>query len=231
VITHVETIFVKRFTISGGVYVSRKQVQEQLGEQNLIGPHGMGTDFDMYLYEYMGHQFLERDIGSEKFWKSREDVHVHQIITSLRVLGSHCERVIGKLEVMLRIKKNIEDPHYIPMPGDVLFVSSVTPEENIQGIAIEGGIATVLDVDNSGRVFFYSFPEIPFRIQHLMKNQMAWMNTYGFESARRIDPNDDEAPEIQNDERVVHEEPLINEQDAVDFDNTGEDDEDEGEEE
>lgn len=175
--------------------MSRLQVSEQRGEENLVGPPGAGCDFDMFLYEFMSHGFIERNIGSEEFWKSREDVHVLQVIKSLKKLEEHCERVAGKLEIMLRIKKNLGDSQYIPMPGDVLFVPSVSKDETIQGIAIEGGTATVLDVDGSGRIYFYSFPGIPFPIAHVMQNQMRWMNTYGFELAHPVD-EEDLAPEL-----------------------------------
>lgn len=167
--------------------MSRKQVPEQQGEDTYIGPLGAGQDFDCFLYEYMGFSFLEKDIGSENFWKSREDVHVRQVIKSLKTMRDHCSRVIDKLDLILRIKRDIADPMYIPEPGDILFVPDVSVDENIQGVAIKGGLATVLDSDGLGKIFFYDFPEVPFRISHLLKNQVEWMDKYGMQPATRMD--------------------------------------------
>jgi hypothetical protein len=175
--------------------MGREQVPEQRGEDTYIGPPGAGHDFDCFLYEDMGFSFLERDIGSENFWRHREDIHVSQVIKSLKIMREHCDRVSDKLELILRIKRDIVNPRYIPEPGDRLFVPDVSVEENVQGVAIKGGLATVLDGDGLGKIFFYDFPEVPFRISHILKNQMEWMDKYGMQPAARVDDEFPEEPE------------------------------------
>ena len=76
----------------------RPQVPEQKGIY-------LGTfhpcDFDSYLYEFLGFGFLERDIGTEEFWRHRTPTDVEEYIKHLRLLRDACERVIGKLEVLV----------------------------------------------------------------------------------------------------------------------------------
>jgi len=54
-----------------------------------------GSDFDMFLYEYLGFGFLERDIGTENF--KREEC-IPKYIKHLTLLRDACDRVIKKLE-------------------------------------------------------------------------------------------------------------------------------------
>lgn len=181
--------------------VLTRPTPEQDGDENMIGPPGMKQDFDCFLYEHMGFSFCEGQIGSEKFWYNREDIHVHQVISSLTVMQKHCARVIEKLELVLRIKKASEDPRYIPAPGDVLLVPDVAASENVHGVVIKGGIATVLDIDGIEKVWFYDFPEVPFRVMHVLQNQLLWMDKYGLEPAHRVDET-----ELDGEEKEVAEE-------------------------
>ncbi len=75
----------------------RPQVPEQ--KDVFIGTF-QPCDFDSYLYEFLGFGFLERDIGTEEFWKKRTVKDVEEYIKHLRLLRDSCERVIGKLEVI-----------------------------------------------------------------------------------------------------------------------------------
>jgi len=72
------------------------QVPEQKGVY--IGINHCECDFDMYLYEDLGFGFLERDIGTWKFWKKRTPENVKVYIEHLKVLRNSCDRVIKKLE-------------------------------------------------------------------------------------------------------------------------------------
>jgi hypothetical protein len=72
------------------------QVPEQ--KEVYIGINNAECDFDMYLYELMGFGFLERDIGTEKFWKHRTKRDVEIYIQNLNLLKDSCNRVINKLE-------------------------------------------------------------------------------------------------------------------------------------
>jgi len=56
-----------------------------------------GSDFDMYLYEYLGFTFLERDIGTEDFLKRHKHC-IGKYIKHLILLRDGCDRVIKKLE-------------------------------------------------------------------------------------------------------------------------------------
>lgn len=75
---------------------SLPQVPEQ--KDTFIGIGYAECDFDMYLYELLGFAFLERDIGTEKFWRKRTKHDVEEYIKQLKVLKDSCDRVINKLE-------------------------------------------------------------------------------------------------------------------------------------
>ena len=77
----------------------RPQVPEQKGVY--IGIFHGGQDFDMFLYEDLGFGFLERDIGTEEFWRHRTPADVEAYIQHLGLLRDACERVICKLEVVI----------------------------------------------------------------------------------------------------------------------------------
>ena len=76
----------------------RPQVPEQKGIY--LGTF-LPCNFDSYLYEFLGFGFLERDVGTEEFWRSRTPADVEEYIKHLRLLRDACERVIGKLEVLV----------------------------------------------------------------------------------------------------------------------------------
>lgn len=166
-----------------------RPVKEQQGDENLIGPPGSGQIFDNFLYESMGYSITEDGIGNKQFWENYEDKHIHQLISSLQTMCRHCNRVTDKLRIILRIKKSIADPKYIPEPGDTLLIPDVSEEENSQGVVIKGGLAAVLDSDGLGKIWFYGFPDVPFRISHVLQHQMAWMNDYGLRDAERVEKN------------------------------------------
>ena len=60
------------------------QVPEQ--KDVYIGLGRCEQDFDSYLYEDLGFGFLERDIGTYKFWKKRNPEDVEKYITHLKLL-------------------------------------------------------------------------------------------------------------------------------------------------
>jgi len=72
----------------------------QVPEQNevYIGIDRCACDFDCYLYEDLGFCFLERDIGTWKFWRKRTPEDVKKYIEHLIILRDSCDRVIKKLE-------------------------------------------------------------------------------------------------------------------------------------
>jgi hypothetical protein len=72
------------------------QVPEQKGVY--IGINRCEQDFDNLLYEDLGYGFLERDIGTWKFWKKRTPEDVKIYIENLKILRDACDRVIKKLE-------------------------------------------------------------------------------------------------------------------------------------
>lgn len=76
--------------------MSLPQVPEQ--KNVCIGLDRTAQDFDGYLYECLGFCFLERDIGTYKFWKKRTPEDVKKYITHLILLRDSCDRVIKKLE-------------------------------------------------------------------------------------------------------------------------------------
>jgi len=75
------------------------QVPEQTGVY--IGINRCDCDFDMYLYEELGFGFLERDIGTWKFWKKRTPEDIKIYIKHLEILRDSCNRVIKKLELVV----------------------------------------------------------------------------------------------------------------------------------
>ncbi len=72
------------------------QVPEQ--KDVYIGIGYAECDFDMYLYELLGFNFLERDIGSDEFWKKRTADDIEIYLKNLILLRDSCDRVISKLE-------------------------------------------------------------------------------------------------------------------------------------
>lgn len=80
----------------------KPQVPEQ--RNVYIGINNAECDFDMYLYELLGFGFLERDIGSEKFWRyytssPRTPDDIETYIRNLILLRDSCDRVIKKLQL------------------------------------------------------------------------------------------------------------------------------------
>lgn len=73
------------------------QVPEQ--KDKFIGIGYAECDFDMYLYELLGFGFLERDIGSDEFWKKRTADNIEEYLKNLILLRDSCDRVIRKLEL------------------------------------------------------------------------------------------------------------------------------------
>jgi hypothetical protein len=74
----------------------RPQVPEQKGIY--IGIGYAECDFDMYLYELLGFNFLERDIGSDEFWRKRTADDIEVYLKHLQLLEEACYRVSRKLE-------------------------------------------------------------------------------------------------------------------------------------
>ena len=72
------------------------QIPDQKGVY--IGINNAECDFDMYLYELLGFGFLERDIGTEKFWRHRTYKDVELYIKHLILLRDSCDRAIRKLQ-------------------------------------------------------------------------------------------------------------------------------------
>lgn len=72
------------------------QVPEQ--KDIYIGINRCEQDFDCFLYEELGFGFLERDIGTWKFWRKRTPEDVNEYIKHLKILRDSCDRVIKKLE-------------------------------------------------------------------------------------------------------------------------------------
>jgi len=72
------------------------QVPEQ--KDVSIGIGYAECDFDMYLYELLGFRFLERDIGSDEFWKKRTADDIELYLKHLQLLEEACYRVSRKLE-------------------------------------------------------------------------------------------------------------------------------------
>ena len=76
--------------------MSLPQVPEQ--KNVYIGVGRCQQDFDGFLYEDLGFCFLEREIGTYKFWKRRDPDIVREYIKHLTLLRDSCDRVIKKLE-------------------------------------------------------------------------------------------------------------------------------------
>jgi len=76
--------------------MSLPQVPEQ--KDVYIGIGRCEHDFDCFLYEDFGFCFLERDIGTYKFWKKRTPADIEEYIKSLITMRDACDRVIKKLE-------------------------------------------------------------------------------------------------------------------------------------
>jgi hypothetical protein len=76
--------------------MSLPQIPEQ--KEVYIGIGRCACDFDSYLYEDLGFGFLERDIGTYKFWRKRTPKDVEEYIKHLIILRDSCDRVIKKLE-------------------------------------------------------------------------------------------------------------------------------------